>query len=191
MKQIAPILLAALLGGAALLTASCSSDPHQGYSWSPPFRKDIRTVAVPIWTVGKDVYRRGLEFRLTEAIKKQIPLRTPYQISDKSRADTLLTGTIDSVIQRPLSINPDTGRPRENEITLVVTFTWTDLRSGKGGESLRQISNFRVSDNYIPSSPFNEDFFWGSESLMNRMAQQIVEQMELPWGKPASRPADK
>jgi hypothetical protein len=191
MNRIASILLAAAVGVGGLMSGSCSSDPHQGYTWGPPFRKDIRTVAVPIWTVGKDVYRRGLEFRLTEAIKKQIPLRTPYQISDKSRADTLLTGTIDSVIQRPLSINPDTGRPRESEITLVVTFTWTDLRSGKGGETLKQEVNFRASDTYIPSAPFNEDFFWGSESLMNRLAQQIVEKMELPWGKATTEPAGK
>ncbi len=181
MKPITYILLAAAMiaGG---LTAGCSSDPTKGYTWEPPYRKDIHSVAVPIWTVSKDVYRRGLEFNLTEALKKQIPLQTPYMISDKSRADTLLVGRIESVSQRALSINPDTGVPREMEITMVVSFTWTDLRSGKGGKVLAKMASFPASDTYLPSAPFNEDFFWGNESLMNRLAMRIVEKLEIPYG---------
>lgn len=183
MKHIAFALLTAALLAALMPTAGCSADPTKGYSWDPPFRKDIRSVAVPIWTVGKDVYRRGLEFSLTEAIKKQIPLQTPYNISDKSRADTLLVGRIESVTQRALSYNPDTGYPREMEITVTVSFTWTDLRSGHGGKDLAKRGFFRATDTYLPSPPFNEDFFWGDASLMNRLAMHIVEQMEIPFGE--------
>jgi hypothetical protein len=174
MKHAAPFLLLGML----VLSAGCSNDPTEGYSVAPLYRGGIRSVSVPIWTVGKDVYRRELEFRLTEAIQKQIALDTPYKVTSRARADTEITGTIDLIIQQPLSINPDTGVPREMSVTMVVSFKWTDLRDGK---VILERSNFRVSATYLPSEPFSEDFFWGSEDLINRLAARVVEQMEIPF----------
>ena len=163
----------------AMLASGCG-DGSSGYTMREPYRSDVKTVCVPIWVRGKDVYRRELEFRLTEAVVKQIELSTPYKVTSRAKADTLLEGTIENVSQRVLSINPDTGQPREKEVTLIVSFTWTDLRTGS---VLAKRSRYGVSSTYIPPDPFNEDFFQGSEDAMNRLAQRIVEQMEENWGK--------
>ncbi len=162
-----------LLAAAAATSAGCG-----GYTMKNQYRGGIKTVAVPIWTRGKDVYRRGLEFRLTEALQKRIELDTPYKVVKKSQADTELTGKINLIEQRVLSKNPETGLPRELEATFTVSFTWKDLRNG---EVLVERKEFRVADTYIPHRPVGEDFFQGSESLINRLARRIVETMEAPW----------
>jgi hypothetical protein len=156
----------------------CSADPTKGYSLASQYDTGIKTVCVPIWTRGRNVFRREIEFRLTEAVVKKIELDTPYKVVDKARADTELRGTLDLVSQRVLSFNPDNGLPRETEITMSVSFTWTDLRSGK---AIKQVANLRQSAVYIPPSPLSEDFFQGSEDVVNRLAQRVVEQMESDW----------
>ena len=90
----------------------------------------------------------------------------------------MMTGTIDQIVQRALSTNPDTGRPREMEITFFVSFKWTDLRNG---EVLVERTNFRVAGTYLPEPGFSEDFFQGGEDVINRLAARVVEQMEVPF----------
>jgi outer membrane lipopolysaccharide assembly protein LptE/RlpB len=149
-----------------------------GYTLDSQYRQGIKTVAVDIFGRGKDVYRREVETRATEAIVKRIEQDTPYKVTVKSRADTHLTGTIDSIEQRILSFNPDTGQARELELTLAVSFTWTDLRSGK---LLADVSDMRVSGAYVREEPLTEDFFQGSEGVLDRLARQVVERMEAEW----------
>lgn len=163
---------------AAAMLAGCSADPEVGYSFKSPYPETIDTVAVDIFTRGNNVYRRELEFRLTEALAKRIEQVTPYKVTDKTRADTLLSGRIDRVEQQILSTNPDTGRPRELEITYVLSYTWKDLRTGK---VMVDHSNYRVAGTYIQHRTLNEEFFEGSEDVSNRAARRIVETMESDW----------
>ena len=166
------------LAVAAACCAGCSEDPKLGYSLRDQYRGGIRTVAVPIWARGRDVYRRDIEIRLTQAIVDRVLLDTPYKVTDKAHADTLLEGSLDRIEQQTMSRNPDTGRPREMEVTFVVSFTWTDLR---GGQVLKKHSNFRVAGTYVPEEPLGEEFFQGSEEIINRVAERVVEQMEADW----------
>lgn len=176
-KHSGPAAWVAILMLPAMLAGGCSGDPNDGYSNAPLYRQDVKTVAVPVWNVSKDVYHREVEFRLTEAIKKQVP----YKIApDASKADTVLEGTVERIDQTVLSFNPDTSDPREKEIIMTISFTWRDLRNGK---VLAKKSSFAVKGNYISHSPFNEDFFLGSEDAINTIARRIVEQMEAQWGK--------
>jgi len=161
-------LLLLALAAASLAVGGCPS----------MYPQDVATVAVPIWQRGPGVYRRGLEFRLTEAVIKRIELDTPYKVTDKSRADTLLEGTIVRVNQRVLSFNPRLATPRDEQIRIVVRLKWTDLRTG---EVLHEERNLRASGVYYPECPLNEDFYEGSASAVNRLAQLIVETMEKPW----------
>ncbi len=158
--------------------AGCSTDPSVGYTTGSQYREDIKTVAMQMFGRGKDVYRRQLEFRLTEAVVKRVQQDTPYRIGKSDTADTELRGEIRSVYQQILHYNPDTGRPREMEVVFRISFTWTDLRTG---EVLAHDDNLLVFATYIPQDPFNESFFDGSEDLINRAASRIVESMEAPW----------
>ncbi len=169
----------ALLLAGVLLVGCGGNDPTLGYTARSPFRTSVRTVAVPLWSRGQNVYRRDLEFRLTEALIKRIELTTPYKVVEKKKADTLLTGTIEDISQAMLSFNPDDGRPREIQVAAIVSFQWNDLRSGRTLVKRRQ---FRVTSVYLPSQPLEEDFFQGSQDLIERLAVRIVETMEADWG---------
>jgi len=179
MRSMFLVMLSVLLLALAA-TSGCtfSTDPTQGYTVRPHFPTNVKTIAIPMWTRGRDVYRRELEIRLTEAIIKRIKMVTRYTVTAKSRADTLLTGSLDLVEQRVLSGNPDTGMPNEKMITLTVSFRWTDLRTGK---VLREKKEFSIQASYAPADRLNQDFFQGSEDAINRTAIRVVEQLEEPW----------
>ncbi len=171
---IVPVLTAALLGA-----GGCTNpDPHLGYTLASQYRPGIHTVAVPVWNVGPDEYRRELEFRITEALVKHIESSTPYKVTDAARAETLLTGTLQRVRQRVLSFDPRDGRAREIQVRFHVDFTWKDQRTG---QILVERKDFRVASTYIPPCPMSETFFHGSEDAVNILARRIVEEFAQPW----------
>ena len=174
-------LLTLLLGSPLVFLASgCfNDDGTSGYTARSQYRPGVQTVVVPIWTRGQHVYRRDLEIDLTAALVKRLELDTPYKVTKKNRADTELTGSIDQITQRVLSFNPDTSQPREIEVTFTVSFEWKDLRTGK---VLVKRKSFDVAVVYLPDAPYNENFFLGSQKLMDKLALRIVETMETDWG---------
>ena len=167
--------LLAMLAGAML--TGC------GYTGKSLYPSDVRTVAVPMWKRGPHVYRRDLEIELTRALVNRIESATPYKVVDRTRADTELTGTIESIQQRVLSFNPDTGRPRELEMTFTVSFIWRDLRPGKGDIRVQE-TDFSVAAVRIPDEPIGQDFFLGRQELYDDLARRIVEKMEEDWPEP-------
>ena len=176
-RPFADAFLAFLLCG---VVCGCTADPGKGYTFASPHRKGIKSIFIPMWTRGKNVYRRELEIRLTEAVIKRIQLDTPIKVTTKNRADTMLTGTLEGISQRPMSIDPNTGRTREQEVILTVSFRWSDLRTG---ELLldKERKMIRAPGVYIPPAPFGEDFFQGSEEAINKAARRIVETLESDW----------
>ena len=173
-RTTAAALLAILLAG----SSGCNVDPTQGYTLASPHRKGIKTVAVHVFTRGENLYRRDFEMRLTEAVIKRLELDTPYKVTTKGRADTLLTGTLVGVSQRVLSHIPDTGRAREREVIITAQIRWEDLRTGK---LLVDRETVRAAGVYISPPPFTENFFQGSEDAINRLAKRIVEKLEADW----------
>jgi len=157
---------------AALLMTGC------GYTVGGLHRTDVKTISVPMWTRGPNVFRRELEQRLTEAIVKRLQMDTHYKIAPRKTADTELSGQIVSISQRVLSMNTDTGSPREKEMTFVVNFTWSDLRTGK---VLVDQVRFSASGKYIEDDAFKQTDFEGSETVIDRIAQRIVEKLENKW----------
>jgi len=149
-----------------------------GYQMGTLHRSGVKTIAVPVWTRGHGVYRRGLEMDLTEAVIKRLQLDTKYRISDEAQADTRLVGRLDNVHQQALTINTNTGTSRELEATFVVSFTWTDLRNGR---EIVKKDAFSATGRYVPPNPFNQTFFTGNREAIDQAAQRIVEQLETPW----------
>jgi len=176
------ILISLLIAAAALAVTGCTidpdGDPNTAYTMESPYRKDIKSIAVPIWRRGKEEYRRDIEIRLTEAIVKRIEADTPYKVTDKRSADTELTGTLRRVEQRVLSYHTGSGSAREIQMRMVVDFTCTDLRTG---QEILDKKKFTATGEYILPAPFNEDFFQGSEAAVNKAAERIVEQLYAKW----------
>src|SRR5690242_7678168 len=63
-----------------------------GYKWHSLYRQDVQSIFVPIFT-NKD-FTRGVEFGLTKAVVHQLQANTPYRISDREHADTILEGEV-------------------------------------------------------------------------------------------------
>src|SRR5262245_11670820 len=63
-----------------------------GYSSGGLYRENICTVYVEMFQSKE--FRRGIEFQLTEALRKQIDRGTPYRNAPREKADTVLSGEI-------------------------------------------------------------------------------------------------
>jgi hypothetical protein len=126
-----------LLALASLLLASCEEGGHftfLGYTTRPPFNLDIHTVRVPIFK--NETFYRGLEFDLTDAVIREIELKTPYKVvTAGDPADTELTGKIITYSKNPV-IFDQLNLIRQMETTLAVEVVWRDLRAGHTGEVL-------------------------------------------------------
>src|SRR5436853_4990568 len=67
------------------------------------YRPDIRTVHIPV--IQSDSFRRYLGERLTEAVVKEVELRTPYKVVGPAEADSVLTVRLASDSKRILANN--------------------------------------------------------------------------------------
>jgi hypothetical protein len=146
-----------------------------GYTSKPAYNASVRTVCVPIWE--NHTFRREWEFRLTEAIDKNIEYRTPYKLAPRNEADTILTGEIVDIQEGVLTNRFGTDLPRESELTVVVNFVWKDLRSGK---ILVERKALNRSATEIPQQ--GERVEDAEQLAVERLATAIVDQMQADWG---------
>jgi len=160
---------ALVIGVAWLLTglAGC------GYRAGGPYRSDIHTVYVDM--AGSKEFRRGLEFQLTEALKKRIAMDTPYRLAARQDADTIFTTEV--LEERQAAFAPDfqSKQPRDVQLTLVVRVQWKDVRSGR---LLVDQPQLQAAD-YLP--PAGESEALAQERSIDRLAARIVSLMADEW----------
>ncbi len=147
-----------------------------GYGQRDMFPTHVHTVAVPVFE--NLSFYQGLEFDLTEALIKEIELRTPYKVTSVRDADTILRGTLIEVGQNRLSRTATGDVPQELEVRLVVDFEW---RASLSGQALRQRRGLTAVERYVPAGSVGEVLSVGQHQAMGRMARQIVDAMGSPW----------
>ena len=145
-----------------------------GYTTKRPFPEDVQSVYVEMFHSKE--FRRDLEFDLTEALAKRINMDTPYVIAPREKADTVLSGEIQEVRQNTLGNDYRTDLPRETGATIVASFRWKDLRTGR---ILMERKQFAYTTTYI--RPVGETFYTARMRGLSGMAEQIVEAMETDW----------
>jgi len=162
-----PVLAAVMIG---VVTAASGC----GYSNQPLYRSTVRTVYVDMFQSKE--FRRGIEFQLTEALRKQIDRTTPYKNAPREKADTLLSGEV--LEWREASIARDfvTDRPRETAATLAVRYRWQDMRTGK---ILVDKPMFVTTVQYVRL--VGETTYDARENAANQAARKIVQSMETDW----------
>ncbi|HEX4055535.1 MAG TPA: LptE family protein [Tepidisphaeraceae bacterium] len=163
--------------GLLLLLAGCgyqSDNGDGGWHWGSVYRQDIHSVAVPIFTT-KD-FHQGVEYQLSDALAKKIEEFTPYKVEPRERADTVLEGEIVSVTPTNLTMNPFTDTPQEQQYSIIVDFTWKDLRTGK---ILVSRQAFEQTSTFFPY--LGEGQYIASQSAVEGLALGIVNEMEGPW----------
>ncbi len=171
--SVAVLAVAAVL---VLFNGGCQDvDPEQGYTSRSLYRMDIKTVFVEMFE--SESFRRGIEFELTPAIVSRLELHSPYKVvSDRRKADTVLYGSIIRVVERNLAQQRELDRPLANEVILIATANWQDLRSG---EFIFQDRQVKVSGTYV--AMLGSGRAGARREAANELAQRIIEQMEQPW----------
>lgn len=163
----------AILACVIALLAGCSSS-KDGYHWSSTYRPEYKTVAVPIFT-SKD-YARGVEFTLSKALVNQIEANTPYKVVARDKADTILEGEILQVRVNTLSEDRLSAVPQEQLLSVIVNFTWKDLRTGRVLVSRR---GFEQAATFYPT--LGEGRFVGTQAASEKLALAIVHELESDW----------
>ncbi|MCC6581760.1 MAG: LptE family protein [Phycisphaeraceae bacterium] len=155
----------------ALLTAiGC------GYTQKDLYPADVRTVAVPIFK--NRTFHKGLEFDLTEALIKEIELRTPYKVVPQEAADTILDGRIDSATTSQLSRTSVGAVTQETELRIVVTLEWKNLRTG---QILRRRDGLEAVGRTVSTRPIGEPVEVGQHQAVQNMANMIVNLLRADW----------
>jgi hypothetical protein len=137
------------------------------------YRSDIRSVHV---SFDSDSYRRFLGQRLTESVVKQIELNTPLTITEPELAHSFLRGQL--VRESKNAVAEDRfDQPRVVQIDWRVQVDWVD----RAGVPLMETVNVNLTNNveFIPEG--GQSMSTAQQELINRVARQIVNQMENHW----------
>ena len=145
------------------------------------YAPEIRTVYVPVFDSAS--FRRNLGEQLTEAVIKEIQLKTPYVVVDGATADSVLTGEIVRDTKRIL-VETRTDEGRQVEMNFVVRVSWVDRR----GELIRQGSPIplptsftRISASGDLAPEVGQSILTAQQEALQKLAVQIVSLMEAPW----------
>ena len=156
---------------AAMLSIGGCGGGYQN-AWLHP--EDIQTVYVEMFDTKS--FRRGYEYKLTDAICKRIELTTPYKIvSDRNEADSVLSGTM-STWTAVLAGERYTGQALERESTVTVNVTWKNLKTGQ-----LLIHNQTVEASASHSEFMGQDSDYSLSRAASKAAVRVVELMEKPW----------
>ncbi|TWU47214.1 hypothetical protein Poly51_50120 [Rubripirellula tenax] len=178
MKRHVPAALIVITVIGLMLTTGCAA---YRFGSASLFRPGIRTVHVPI--VRNDTFRHDLGVRLTEAIIKEIEVRTPYKVTGDPNADSTLICRVVSETKRVLT-ETGTDDPRALDAAVSVRASWT----GRGGELLMQnaivptgdfSTTFGQDARFVPEAGQSVDS--AMQMAIEDLAQRIVSQMEMRW----------
>lgn len=146
-----------------------------GYTNASLFPVDVNNVYLEMFD--NRSFRRGIEFTLSDALAKRIEVDTPYKlVSDRDRADSVLSGQILNAGEGILTIERNIGRALEKEVVLTAVVSWKSMKDGK------LMINSRTVTAAAGYSEFQgQDFAYASALAANKLAQSIVQLMENPW----------
>jgi hypothetical protein len=145
------------------------------------YAADVATVYVPM--IESDSYRRDLGERLTEAIVKEIELKTPYKVVNTPDADSILSARLITDTRRRV-IQNGFSDPRVSETDLRAQVNWINRRR----QPLVPVQMIPIptellavsqTSNLIPEA--GQSVATSQQQAIQRLAQQIVGTMEAPW----------
>ena len=165
------LLSIALLGG-------CAGYQIGNQSLYPP---DIHTVYVPMFESAS--FRANMGERLTEAVMKEIELRTPYKVVSDPNADSTLSGRIVQEGKEVL-IGSRVGDPREIQANIHVQASWIDrqgrqLRASSAVPLPSELVDVQGTGNLVPE--VGQSVETAQQDAIQSVAAQIVSLMEKPW----------
>lgn len=171
--------LLALLA-ATLFLAGCAPLSTYRYGNDSLYPQDIHTVYVPMFE--SDSFRPHLGQWLTEAVAKEIELKTDYKLVGTPGADSVLSGRITSDTKRVVVENRNDD-PRETEYNIQVQVVWARRDGGilidRAVPLPPAILEIGQSASVVPE--YGESIATGQQEAIQKLAEQIVAMMEAPW----------
>lgn len=145
------------------------------------YAPDVATVYVPM--IESDSYRRDLGERLTEAVVKEIELKTPYKVVSTPDADSILSAHLVRDTRKTLVENAFDD-PRVSETELLAEVTWLNRRRQAIAPAQMlamppELVEMSQTSNIIPEA--GQSVATAQQQAIQRLAQQIVSTMEAPW----------
>ncbi len=141
----------------------------------------VRTVHVPVFQ--SESFRRDLGERLTEAVIKEIELKTPYKVVARERAETVLSGRIVDDTKQVIVEN-FTDDPRDLDIGMRVLVNWTN-RAGQPVQPERALNLpaplWQVSATSHLTPEVGQSLVTAQQAAIVRLAEEIVSTMEAAW----------
>jgi Lipopolysaccharide-assembly len=145
------------------------------------YAPDVATVFVPV--IESESFRRDLGERLTEAVIKEIELKTPYKVVGTPDADSILHARLLEDRRRTL-VESQFDDPRVSETELRAEVTWVNRRRQPIGQMQAfpvppELINISQTAPLIPE--VGQSVVTVQQQAIERLAQQIVSTMEAPW----------
>lgn len=144
------------------------------------YSNEIRTVHVPMFE--SNSIRRTLGERLTEAVVREIELKTPLKVVGSLGADSTLTGRIVADSKNTALIAP-TAEPRNITLTYSVEIVWTDRRGNQLQSTTiplpTAVATIDQQTSLIPEG--GQSMATQQQKSIEQLAEQIVSLMEAPW----------
>jgi len=169
------LMLTAVFGSVSL---GCAAYRLGSYTMYPG---NIRTVHVPVFR--SESIRPDLSEWLTEAVVKEIELKTNYKVVARDRADTILEGEIVRD-QKSVLVESSADQPRSLDLTMLAHVRWTN----RHGQLVRPEANIPLPDTLtiVEESSLlvpevGQSLASSQQQVIHRLAEQIVAMMEVPW----------
>jgi hypothetical protein len=145
------------------------------------YRADVRTIHIPI--VRSDSLRPDIGVRLTEILQKTVEERTPFKIVSDATADSVLVCRLTTEAKQLVSETAQDD-PRLLRAVMTVECSWTDRRGNVLMENRflppgEVALYFATNAMLVPES--GESLATSQLWAMNRLANHIVDQMEVRW----------
>ncbi|WP_428308620.1 LPS assembly lipoprotein LptE [Lacipirellula sp.] len=145
------------------------------------YAPDVTTVYVPM--IESDSFRRDLGERLTEAVIKEIELKTPYKVVGTPDADSVLVAKLQGE-RKMLEFENQNDDPRALEYALTANVTWLNRRR----QPLAPMNAIPLPADLVSITqtatmlpePGQSDAS-AQQQAIQRLAEQIVATMEEPW----------
>jgi len=159
----------------AVMMAALGLGGCVGYSNQSLYTQNVATIYVEMFQ--NESFRRNAEYVVTDALAKRIEVETPYKIvSSKSRADSVISGTITSMDENVLAGERETGRPLEKQFIIRAKFSWKNLKTG---ELIIENEVVKASGSY--SEFLDQEVDYAKSLAANKIAERILEKMQLDW----------
>ena len=145
------------------------------------YAPDVQTVYVPVFESLS--FRRDLGERLTEAVIKEIELKTPFKVVNTPDADSILSARVLNDSRRTQAENAFDD-PRVSETAIRAEVTWVNRRRQPilPPQTLilpPELVDLTATSTLIPE--LGQSVATSQQQAIERLAQQIVSLMEEPW----------